>query len=144
MDEKAAGAEARAAVEQLLYRYTAAADELDVEALTRLLRGARLDFAGRSGQGEGFVAALFRDLFTDAPRVRHLVSNVRVWEAADNAGAAEVAMTCRYMRWRYEPRPELLSMGDYSARLTEDDGQWTFRHFQVKPLWTAPPPRRIR
>ncbi|RBM21793.1 hypothetical protein DI005_08390 [Prauserella sp. PE36] len=137
--ETTARAEVRAVAEQLLYTYAAAADELDIETLTELLSEAQVNFAGRAGTGAEFVASLFGDLFANAPRVRHLVSNVRVWEAVDTAGAISCSATCRYTRWSYEPQPELLSMGDYSARFIEAEGQWSFQRFQVEPLWSAPP-----
>ena len=135
--EPAVDAEVRAAVEQLLYSYAAAADELDVNAVTRLLSDAFVDFAGRSGEGREFVLSLFSDLFGNAPQVRHLISNVRVWHAVGTGGAISASAECRYMRFRYQPEPQLISMGDYSAQLATVDGKWMFRHLEVRPLWTA-------
>jgi hypothetical protein len=67
---------ARHNIENLLYAYAAAADQLDVDRIAELLAHAEVDFAGQHATGREAVHALYKNAFREAPAVRHLISNV--------------------------------------------------------------------
>ena len=127
----------RSDVERLLYRYAAAADELDVDTVADLFEYASVDFAGRTARGRTDVHGLFTEVFAGAPRVKHLVSNLLI-EISTQPGAETASAHCTYTRWPLEPAMPL-GLGEYSATFAVHAGRWRFESFAVRRLWSRLP-----
>lgn len=129
----------RHTIEGLLYRYADAADRLDAAEVARVLGDADVTFGGDRAQGEDEVTQLFHEQFRSAPLARHLVTNVTI-DSHDADQALSVWAT--YLRVSRASPPELLSVGQYVAAVTDTDRRGPrFLAFEVRTegFGAAPP-----
>lgn len=124
---------ARHFVENLLYEYTALADQLDADGIGRLLSGATLkSTAGVEVHGTDAISSHLSSLFVTAQKSRHMMSNVRVTVAPDGNSATSI---CLYNKWVIEGAPRLDAVGRYHSSFRRHEGTWRFESHLVENQW---------
>ncbi len=127
-------AHARHEIENLLGRYTEAADERDADTVAGLLDRAVLHFAGTDVVGRDNIRTHYARLFASAPLSRHLITNLIVETNGD-----DVRFRCRYTRWQIQPTAELLAIGDYVGTCSTRGSGSFMTSFAVYRSWQKAP-----
>lgn len=110
------------AICQLLYRYCAAHDARDVQALRRCF-AADVELFGRRGR-DAVVERLAAGYVGITAQRRHVLSNVFIVEDGDDEALVQSYITLYLVR---EGKVELHLTGVNKDRVVREDGEWKIR-----------------